>query len=175
MRALLLVLLLHLAQADALDAAQQALDAGDRTQALRLLQAPATEGDRSAQWALAQLLELPGPTRDLKASLHWYGRLAQGGHAGAMEAIGLAHYLGRGAGQDFKQAAAWFRQAGERGELGSQYLLASMYEKGLGLPRDLRLAQSWYGRAAAQGDVAAAAKYEELERALNEAALKAPP
>ena len=175
MRALLLILLLNLAQADDLDAAQQALDAGDRAQALRLLEAPAHAGDRRAQWAMAQLLDLPGPTRDLQAALRWYARLAQAGHAEAMEAIGLAHYLGRGVEKDFRQAAAWFRQAGERGELGSQYLLASMYEKGLGLPRDLRLAQSWYGRAAAQGDVAAAAKHAELERLMNEQALTAPP
>jgi TPR repeat protein len=75
-----------------------------------------------------------------------------------MEAVGLAHYLGRGTAEDPAQAAQWFRRAGNAGEVASQFILATLYEKGEGVERDERLALAWYERAAAQGDVAAKAK-----------------
>lgn len=151
-----------------LDQAQRAIDTGHVAEAVRVLQPLARQGHEGAQWALARLLELPGRDRDLKAALHWYLKLADKGSSEAMEAVGLAYYLGRGVAENPTLAAEWFRQAGERGEMGSQYLLASMYETGLGLPKDLRLARAWYARAADQGDAAAAAKRDELDRKLDQ-------
>lgn len=151
-----------------LDRAQSAINGGRVAEAVRMLQPLARQGHEGAQWALARLLELPGRDRDLKAALHWYLKLADKGSPEAMEAVGLAYYMGRGVAENPAQAAEWFRQAGERGEAGSQYLLASMYETGLGLPRDLRLARAWYARAADQGDEAAAAKRDELDRRLDQ-------
>mgnify|MGYP003946022045 FL=1 len=167
MRLLLLCLLLSLALptqalpgADAapLARAQVAIDKGRWQKAQSRLLPLARKGNPVAQWALARLLELPTPVRDLGQALHWYTQLAEQGAPAAMEAVGLAHYLGRGTAEDPAQAAQWFRRAGNAGEVASQFILATLYEKGEGVERDERLALAWYERAAAQGDVAAKAK-----------------
>ncbi len=142
--------------------AQAAVDKGQWLEAKRRLQPLAAKGNPVAMWALARLLELPTPARDLKLALHWYQQLAEQGAPDAMEAVGLAYFLGRGAPEDLSQAADWFRRAGNAGAVGSQFILASLYEKGQGVPQDLRLARSWYERAAAQGDEAAKAKLQVL-------------
>lgn len=142
--------------------AQRAVDQGRWLEAKRRLLPLARKGNPIAQWSLARLLELPTPARDLAQALHWYRVLAEAGAPSAMEAVGLAHFLGRGTPEDLAQAADWFRQAGNAGQVGAQYILATMYEKGQGVPMDLRLARSWYERAAAQGDPAARAKLKVL-------------
>lgn len=169
MRALLLCLFLALPvhavkhpDAKPLAQAQRAVDQQRWDEAQRRLLPLAKKGNPVAQWALARLLELPTPVRDLTQALHWYRELAEAGAPSAMEAVGLAHYLGRGTAEDPAQAAEWFRRAGNAGEVGAQYILATMYEKGHGVAQDLRLARSWYERAAAQGDPAARAKLKVL-------------
>jgi len=121
MRLLLLCLLLSLALptqalpgADAapLARAQVAIDKGRWQKAQSRLLPLARKGNPVAQWALARLLELPTPVRDLGQALHWYTQLAEQGAPAAMEAVGLAHYLGRGTAEDPAQAAQWFRRAG---------------------------------------------------------------
>jgi TPR repeat protein len=140
--------------------AQRAVDQGRWKEARQRLLPLAKKGNPIAQWSLARLLELPTPARDLKAALHWYTVLAETGAPAAMEAVGLAHYLGRGTQEDLLLAADWFRRAGSAGEVGSQYILATMYERGQGVPQDDRLALAWFERAAAQGDEAAKAKLQ---------------
>jgi TPR repeat protein len=173
MKALLLALAMALAvsepaaepthqDAKPLAQAQAAVDKGRWLEARRRLQPLAAKGNPLAMWALARLLELPTPARDLKLALHWYTRLAEQGVPDAMEAAGLAYFLGRGVPEDLSLAAEWFRRAGNAGAVGSQFILASLYEKGQGVPQDLRLARSWYERAAAQGDEAAKAKLQVL-------------
>jgi uncharacterized protein len=146
-----------------LQAAQEAVDRGQWKTARQRLLPLAQKGNPVAQWALARLLELPTPVRNLKQALHWYTQLAQAGAPAAMEAAGLAHYMGRGTPVDLPRAADWFRQAGNAGEVGAQYILATMYEKGQGVPLDERLALSWYERAAASGDDAAKVKVRQLK------------
>jgi|GEM_PF-4787385 len=173
MKALLLALLLSTAaladdgikhqDAKPLARAQQAVEQGRWQEARQRLLPLARKGNPVAQWALARLLELPTPARDLNAALRWYQVLADAGAPAAMEAVGLAHYLGRGTPENLRLAADWFRRAGMAGEVGSQYILATMYERGLGVPQDERLALSWYERAAAQGDEAAKAKRDLLQ------------
>lgn len=148
-----------------LAAAQAAVDRGQWKLARDRLLPLARKGNPVAQWSLARLLELPTPARDLAAALHWYRVLGEAGAPGAMEAVGLAYYLGRGTAQDYAQAADWFRRAGNAGEVGAQYILATMYEKGLGVAVDPRLARSWYERAASRGDPAARAKLRHLDAA----------
>lgn len=179
MRLLLLCLFLVVLPVQALEhpdarrlaQAQLAVDRERWREARDLLLPLARAGNPVAQWSLARLLELPTKARDLKAALHWYRVLAEAGAPAAMEAVGLAHYLGRGTAENPAEAAEWFRRAGNAGEVGSQYILASMYEKGLGVAQDLRLARSWYERAAAHGDEAAKAKLQGLDEA-EAAALK---
>ncbi len=146
--------------------AQRAIDQERWAAARQQLLPLAKKGNPIAQWALARLLELPTPVRDLRAALHWYTALAEAGAPAAMEAAGLAHYLGRGTAEDLPLAAEWFRRAGNAGQVGAQYILAAMYERGQGVPQDDRLALAWYERAAAQGDVAAQAKAAQLREAL---------
>ena len=171
MKALLLALALagtaHAADIKHQDAkplaqAQAAVDKGQWLEAKRRLQLLAVKGNPVAMWALARLLELPTPARDLRLALHWYTQLAEQGAPDALEAVGLAHFMGRGTPEDLSLAADWFRRAGNAGAVGSQFILASLYEKGQGVPQDLRLARSWYARAAAQGDEAAKAKLQVL-------------
>lgn len=145
-----------------LAAAQAAVDKAQWKTARQRLLPLARKGNPVAQWALARLLELPTPVRDLKAALHWFTVLADAGAPAAMEAVGLAHYLGRGTPENLPLAADWFRRAGNAGEVGAQYILATMYERGQGVPQDDRLALAWYERAAALGDEAAKAKAMQL-------------
>lgn len=167
------------AQADrpdpALFRAQQAVERQRFADAIRALLPLAERGHFGAQLSLAKLFELPIPQRDLTRSLHWYARAAAHGSPDAMEAVGLAHYLGRGTPVDMAAAAEWFRQAGDRGSEAAPYILGTMYEKGEGVPLDLRLARAWYDRAARLGDVAAAARRDALDRQLDQEALTAPP
>lgn len=142
--------------------AQRAVDQEQWVKARELLLPLARKGNPVAQWSLARLLELPTPARDLKRALYWFTVLAEAGAPAAMEAVGLAHYMGRGTPEDLPLAAEWFRKAGNAGEVGAQYILATMYERGQGVPQDDRLALAWYERAAAQGDEAAKARAERL-------------
>jgi uncharacterized protein len=144
--------------------AQRAVQQGRVDLAISALQPLALRGHFGAQLSLAQLYELPGSTRDLTRALHWYTQAAGQGAPEAMEAVGLAFYMGRGVPADAAQAADWFRQAGDRGAVAAQYILGTMYEKGEGVPQDLRLARAWFDRAANQGDVAAAAKRDALDQ-----------
>jgi len=155
--------------------AQHAIDRQRFGEALKTLRPLAERGHFGAQMSLARLYELPIAERDLKASLHWYGRAAGQGSPEAMEAVALAHYLGRGTAADAAQAAEWFRLAADRGAEGAPYILATMYEKGEGVPKDLRLARSWYDRAARLNDAAAAARRDALDRVLDAEAATAPP
>lgn len=143
--------------------AQRAVQQGRVDLAISALRPLALRGHSGAQVSLAQLYELPGPTRDLTQALHWYTQAAGQGSPEAMEAVGLAFYMGRGAPADATQAADWFRQAGDRGAVAAQYILGTLYEKGDGVPQDLRLARAWFDRAASQGDLAAAAKRDALD------------
>lgn len=155
--------------------AQQAVDQQQFGRAIRALVPLAERGHFGAQLSLARLFELPIPQRDLAASLRWYARAAEHGSSEAMEAVALAHYLGRGTPVDMGVAAEWFRQAADRGAEAAPYILATMYDKGEGVPQDRRLARNWYDRAARLGDVAAAARRDALDRQLDEEALTAPP
>ncbi len=155
--------------------AQHAIDRQRFDLALKALRPLAERGHFGAQLSLARLYELPIAERDLRASLHWYGQAASQGSAEAMEAVALAHYLGRGTPEDPVQAAEWFRMAADRGAEGAPYILATMYEKGEGVPKDLRLARAWYDRAARLNDAAAAARRDALDRLLDAEAATAPP
>jgi len=155
--------------------AQHAIDRQRFGEALKALRPLAERGHFGAQLSLARLYELPIKERDLAASLHWYVQAAGQGSPDAMEAVGLAHYMGRGTPTDAAQAAEWFRLAADRGAEGAPYILATMYEKGEGVPRDLRLARGWYDRAASLNDAAAAARRDALDRQLDAEAATAPP
>ncbi len=170
MKALLIAALLVMCAAHAktpdpaLWQAQRAVQQGRTAEAIQRLLPLARKGHYGAQLSLAQLYELPGKARDLAQSLHWYTQAAAQGSPDAMEAVGLAFYMGRGTVADAAQAAEWFRQAGDRGSVAAQYILATMFEKGEGVPQDLRLARAWYDRAARQGDSAAATKRDAIDQ-----------
>lgn len=154
--------------------AQQAVERQRFGDAIKALHPLAARGHFGAQMSLARLFELPIPERDLKASVYWYARAAEHGSGEAMEAVALAHYLGRGTPVDMAAAADWFRLAADRGAEAAPYILATMYDKGEGVPQDARLARSWYDRAARMGDAAAAARRDALDRQLDAEGLTTP-
>lgn len=179
MKSLFLALLLLALQAQAapdpaLWRAQQAVQRGDLARALHLMRPLAERGHFGAQLSMAQLYELPGKQRDLARALHWYTQAAAQGSPDALEAVGLAYYLGRGTPRNAALAAEWLQQAADRGAEASPYILGVMWEQGDGVPRDLRLARGWFDRAARLGDVAAAVRRDALDKELD-AAPTAPP
>jgi TPR repeat protein len=179
--AIVLTLLSALTQAAPLNAdpalrtAQRAIDQQRFGAAIQALRPLAVRGHFGAQMSLARLYELPIKDRNLAASLHWFAQAARHGSAEAMEAVALAHYLGRGTPADARLAAEWFRLAAQHGAEASPYILATLYEKGEGVPQDLRLARAWYDKAARLNDLAAAARRDALDLQLDAEALTAPP
>jgi TPR repeat protein len=85
-----------------------------------------------------------GPIEELRA-------LAQGGDAGACDALGQRYENGRdGATEDPAEAVRWYRTAADAGHAEGQYHLGRMLARGVGVEKDEAAAADWYRKAAAQ-------------------------
>lgn len=97
------------------------------------------------------------------------------GNADAQYYVGKIYEGGLGTEPDYAAAAGWYEKAAATGHSASQFVLASMYEKGQGVTADGAKALSLYRKAAglpANVVIVDSAKYEALERAANDLALR---
>lgn len=89
--------------------------------------------------------------KDYDKALGLLRPLAEAGHPGAQNALGILYRNGWGVARDDHEAVAWFRKAASKGEPKAQFNLAEMYLDGRGVPRDPEEAARWHARAAEQG------------------------
>jgi uncharacterized protein len=100
---------------------------------------------------------------------------AEKGNVEAQYYVGKIYEGGLGTPPDYATAASWYEKAAAKGHSASQFSLGSLYEKGLGVTADKTKAFAFYRSAAGlSGDFVfvESAKYEELERAAEELALR---
>lgn len=88
--------------------------------------------------------------------------LADMGHKGAQNLLGLAHEMSALPNADMRVAAYWYRLAAEQGAREAQHNLAALYEAGVGVPRDPVRAYYWYQFSAEQGNAEAAQRRDAL-------------
>ncbi len=92
---------------------------------------------------------------DYATALREWLPLAEQGHAGAQNNLGVMYAKGQGVPQDYAEAARWYRKAAEQGHAGAQNNLGLIYANGLGVPQDYAEAARWYRKAAEQGHAGA--------------------
>lgn len=85
------------------------------------------------------------------ATVDWYWRAAQLGHARAQYDLGCRYRNGDMVLQDYAEASKWFQKAAEQGNAEAQFALAVCYQDGRGVPRDDAEAVKWYLKAAELG------------------------
>ena len=104
----------------------------------------------------------------------WLAEAAKGNHD-AEYYVGKIYEGGLGTPPDYAAAASWYEKAAAAGHSASQFSLGRLYEKGLGVAADTTKAFSLYRRASGlSGDyvIVESGKYEALERAAHELALR---
>jgi hypothetical protein len=83
-------------------------------------------------------------------ALDLFRPLAEGGHARAQFALGVAYYEGTGSNRDPATAASWFERSANQGYAPAQFNLGNSYRYGDGVPQDDGVAAAWWTKAAAQ-------------------------
>lgn len=146
---------------------------GDVSQAAVWFQRAADLGLAPAQYRLAGLYEKgTGVQRDLVKARQLYSQAAEAGNASAMHNLAVLYASGGDGKPDMDAAAKWFSKAAELGVTDSQFNLAVLYARGSGVKLDLEASYKWFALAARAGDKDAAAKQEEVAKALQPAALE---
>lgn len=87
---------------------------------------------------------------DYAKALELYLKAAQGGHAGAMMALGRIYRDGEIVLQNTEKAAEYYIKAAETGNSEAQYVLAEMYAEGALVKKDIHLAFDFCKKAANQ-------------------------
>ncbi len=104
--------------------------------------------------------------RDIAKAKEWYTKAAEQGNASAMHNLAVLYATGVDGTSDDKLAAQWFTKAAELGVKDSQYNLGILAAKGAGMPQDLEESYKWFALVAKTGDRDAAAKRDEVAKAL---------
>lgn len=100
---------------------------------------------------------------------------AEKGNAEAAYYVGKIYEGGLGTQPDYAAAAKWYQQAATKNYSAAQFSLGTLYEQGLGVTADKTRAFNLYRAAAGlSGDykIVETARYQELERAAEELALR---
>ncbi len=152
LRLLMLMLLSGSLLAAPYDEAERLLAAGDNAAAFDRFEQLAIDGDRQAQYRLAQLYASGvGTAQDPAQAANWYRRAADNGLADAQFALGVLYSTGTGVERDDGLAVDWYVNAAKQGHVDAQYNLGYMYASGRGIDQDMTRARTWYQLAADQG------------------------
>jgi TPR repeat protein len=139
------------ANADPLEDAVAAVNAGDYVTALRLLGTLADQDNTQAERFLGIMyIKGQGVPQDYALAMRWMRIAADKGLADAQNEVGILYQRGWGAERNEAEAAKWFRLAADQGLVVAQNNLADVYALGLGVPQDFREAFKWYRIAADQ-------------------------
>ena len=83
-----------------------------------------------------------------------------------MHNLAVLFAMGADGAADNESAARWFTQAAELGVKDSQFNLGILAAKGVGMPQNLEESYKWFALVAKTGDKDAAAKRDEIAKAL---------
>lgn len=130
---------------------------GHRSEAVRMWQEHAEQGDTEAQFTLGVLYNRGdgGLPKDMIEAVHWYRKAAEQGHVIAQYNMGILCATGTGLAKDLGAAADWWRMAALQGHADSQFNLGLFYAEGTGVTQDPSEAVKWWSMAAKQGLAAA--------------------
>lgn len=142
--------------------------AADMAAAAEWYERSAELGYAPAEYRLGNLYERgSGVERDITAAMEWYDRAAKQGNASAMHNLAVLYAMGGAENApDNDRAARWFLEAAELGVTDSQYNLGILAAKGTGVPQSLEESYKWFALVAKTGDRDAAAKRDEVAKAL---------
>ncbi|CAN7162740.1 MULTISPECIES: SEL1-like repeat protein [unclassified Ensifer] len=139
----------------------------DLAEAAKWYQRAADAGVVPAEYRLASMYEKgSGLTRDAAKAKVLYLKAAEQGNASAMHNLAVMLASGRDGSPDFAEATKWFAKAAELGIRDSQFNLAVLYARGNGVPQDLEASYKWFSAAAREGDMDAAAKRDDVAKAM---------
>ncbi|TFF27146.1 hypothetical protein E3C22_01305 [Jiella endophytica] len=145
----------------------------DPTLAAKWFQLSADRGFAPAEYSLGTLYEKGnGVDRDLARARDAYLAAANGGNVRAMHNLAVLYATGIDGKSEPVQAAKWFEKAASYGMPDSEYNLGILYARGAGVDQDLVKSFKWFSIVAAAGDKDAAAKRDEIKKALTPAQLK---
>jgi localization factor PodJL len=145
----------------------------DPAEAARWFEAAAKLGLVPAQYRLGSLYEKgTGVERDVAKAKLWYAKAAEGGNASAMHNLAVLYAMGADGAADNQAAVRWFTEAAEHGVKDSQFNLGILAAKGAGMGQDLESSYKWFALVAKAGDKDAAAKRDEVAKALKPEQLK---
>ncbi|AIK96287.1 hypothetical protein ID47_05350 [Candidatus Paracaedibacter acanthamoebae] len=130
------------------------------------LEIAAQEGDRQAQYELAQAYYYGnGLPLNIDEGINWFKRAAENHHAPAQLFLARLYEKGEHVVQDSTQACEWYDKALQQGEekaliglkalaqngsIEACYALGQAFEKGQGVAQDLLQARQWYEGATLQ-------------------------
>jgi localization factor PodJL len=139
----------------------------DPAEAAKWYRLAADRGLPPAQYRLGNLLEKgTGIERNLDEAMTYYRQAAEAGNASAMHNLAVLYASGAAGQPDYAAAVEWFRNAADLGVADSQFNLAILYARGNGAAQDLEESYKWFGVAAKGGDTDAAAKRDEVAKAM---------
>lgn len=142
--------------------------AADMAAAAEWYERSAELGYAPAEYRLGNLYERgSGVERDIAVAMDWYEKSAKQGNASAMHNLAVLYAMGGADNSpDNDRAARWFLEAAELGVTDSQYNLGILSAKGTGVPQSLEDSYKWFALVAKTGDRDAAAKRDEIAKAL---------
>lgn len=130
-------------------------------------------GFAPAQYRIGNMYEKGnGVERDVAKAKTWYQLAAAQGNASAMHNLAVLFAMGADGTVDNDQATRWFNNAAELGVKDSQFNLGILAAKGVGMQQNLEESYKWFALVAEQGDNDAAAKRDEIAKALTPEQLK---
>jgi TPR repeat protein len=126
---------------------------GHYTEALRLYQKAAEQGDAQAQFYLGVMyLNGQGVSQNDAKAVEWWQKATDQGNAYSQNNLGAMYSRGRGVPQNYANAVVWYQKAADQGVIEAQNNLAKMYFNGLGVPKSYAKAAAWLQRGADNGD-----------------------
>ena len=139
----------------------------DLAQAATWYEKSADAGFAPAQYRIGNMYEKGnGVTRDLAKAKTWYQLAANKGNAAAMHNLAVLLAMGAEGVTDGAAAARWFTAAANLGVKDSQFNLGILAAKGAGVRQSLEESYKWFALVAKTGDKDAAAKRDEIARAM---------
>jgi uncharacterized protein len=122
-------------------------------EAVKWYEKAAAQGHPKAQFCMGILHRdgTGGVPRSKEKALEWFLKAAEQGYSKAQMSLAGMYYKGQGAEKNLREAIKWFLKAAEQGNPQAQYTLGMMYQKGRGVRPDPAEAERWYRKAADQG------------------------
>lgn len=121
----------------------------DTSQAHFWFRKAADQGNLDAITMLGNISHEEG---NIRSTLKYYRKAAEGGHAAACENLGMLYGLGKDVPKNNSEAHRWFLHGAKIGSPFCQYIVGLHYKSGVGVSENIEIAYQWFFKAAAQGE-----------------------